>query len=317
MFIGQRRWCDVLASELQSRFGGSSESYSSVGLTAPTDVLRIRSIRDLLSADIIVRVGFRPAAPTPFGRLFSLAWRGLLALRPDTQVVWYWIGTDVLETVRTVTSTQRRARVSREVSRGRHLAGSDSLSAELATIGISADVAWFPALTLRVPVEPPPLPETYTVLTYIPDARPDFYGARDVLELARRMPDIDVLVAGGAGSWTSNPPENLEFLGWIDDMSGAYARSSCVLRLVEHDSLGATAIEGLLFGRDVVYSGPLMHAATVRFGDVDELVATVGRLRDGRQGNVAASREIAEWARATFDQDARLRALRVAVSVHS
>jgi hypothetical protein len=310
VFIGQPRWCALLADQMQSTFGSSVREYVEVGFAHPWDILGLERLRRLLAAEVIVRVGFRPGAPTPFGRLFSAAWSVLMLLKPRAGVVWYWIGTDVSDTVQAYRDERLRAAIAREVRRGSHIAGSDSLASELATIGIDAQVAWFPAFTLKVPDVVPSLPSRYTVLSYVPDARPRFYGGPDLLELACALPDIEVRIAGGTGEWAGEVPANVTFLGWIDDMATEYEAASCVVRLVQHDAVGATAIEGLMYGRDVIYSGSLENAVSVPFGDASALIDAVRRLRAAHATFSEPNHRIAAWAAREFSQQARLCALR-------
>jgi hypothetical protein len=190
-----------------------------------------------------------------------------------------------------------------------HLAGSTPLAEELASIGIEASVAAFPWRTVTPPAELPAMPETFTALTYVPDARFEYYGGPVIVEVARMMPEVRFRVMGGTGVPVQAAPENIEWLGWVDDPTSLYAESTCVIRLTEHDSIGGTAVEGLLFGRPVVYTGTLRYARHVDASAEQvrsALEELVGLYAEGR---LAPDTTAASWARSEFDADRRFMAL--------
>jgi glycosyltransferase involved in cell wall biosynthesis len=63
----------------------------------------------------------------------------------------------------------------------------------------------------------------------------------------------------------------LTFHGWQRDLEPFYRKSSVLVRLVEHDGTGLTAVEALSRGRHVIYSFPLPHTLRVAWGDNDAL----------------------------------------------
>ncbi len=304
VLVGQGRWARSLAKGLRE-----------AGLDV--DVAEMDSIRRALSvatwrlvarADVIARIGFRPGAKTWRGFAFDLAIR--LLARPRARTCCYWIGTDVMHAA-------EEARMNAKVSAWRtattavryHIAGSEPLRDELLEAGIRASVLGFPWRTVNVPSTPPPFPEIFTVATYIPDVRSDFYGGSVLLESAKRLPFVRFEVMGGDGTWATDPPENVVFLGWLGDPTDLYARSSCVLRLTEHDSIGGTAVEGLLFGRPVLYTQELKYAQKIA-SDPNVVVAAIQRLVDRYEsGDLAPNEEAAEWAREEFDPDRRFASL--------
>jgi glycosyltransferase involved in cell wall biosynthesis len=119
------------------------------------------------------------------------------------------------------------------------------------------------------------LPPEFSVLTYIPDFRYRFYAGDCLYEAARRLPEIRFNVVGGLGTWVTEPLPNLVFHGWQSDMHRFHRDATVLVRLVEHDGTGLTAIEGLSLGRHVIYSHPLPHTIPVAWGDSDALVDTL------------------------------------------
>ncbi|WP_256793811.1 glycosyltransferase family 4 protein [Terrabacter sp. Ter38] len=190
-----------------------------------------------------------------------------------------------------------------------HLSGSEPLRSELARAGISAPVVGFPWRTVQAPDVLPPFPPQFTVLTYVPDSRSDFYGGAIIVAAARQLPEVRFEVMGGTGSWVEEPPPNLHFLGWVEDPATAYAQATCVLRLVQHDSIGGTAVEGLLFGRPVLYSQALKHTLNVEL-DRDAVCRALAKVaREWAAGRLKPDEGAARWARTTFDPTTRFQNL--------
>jgi glycosyltransferase involved in cell wall biosynthesis len=296
LLVGQGHWTQSLAKGL-----------SETGLKV--EVATLDSLRDALtpatwklvaSAGLVVRIGFRPGAKTWRGLAFDTAMR--VFTRKSATTCCYWIGTDVMQFAKNAGKGERVAAWrSPAFSVDQHIAGSEPLLRELEEAGIGATVVGFPGVAVKAPAVLPPLPKEFTVATYVPDARSDFYGGHTLLEAARRLPQVRFEVMGGLGSWAGDVPPNVHFLGWVSDPSEFYARSSCVIRLPDHDSIGGTAVEGLLFGRPVIYTQDLNYAEKVD-ATADAVVAAIQRLLDRHeQGMLEPQEQAAAWARNEFD----------------
>lgn len=300
LLIGQGRWSQSLA-----------EGLAKAGLTVETatldgvgDALSSQTWRRVSRAGVIVRVGFRPGARTWRGLAFDLALR--LFKARGARNCCYWIGTDVLHLCADVAQGARTSPWrSPAFAAHTHFAGSEPLRRELASAGLGAALVGFPWRTVTAPSPLPPMPERFTVTTYVPDSRNDFYGGPIILEVARRMPAVRFEVMGSTGSWAAEVPPNVEFLGWVADPAECYARASCVVRLPRHDSIGGTAVEGLLFGRPVLYSKQLEHTETV-VRSADAVAEALGRLVQRHVAKtLVPDEEAAAWARESFDPDRR------------
>jgi len=308
LLVGQGRWVRVLCEGLNEL--AADFSCRSWALDRPRQALSIASLGAALSSDIIVRVGFRPGAHTRYGVGFDLMWRALLWLNRDARAFVYWIGTDVQDVLRDKQSGRSMSRLLRLLRRAKSLAGSERLASELAEIGVYATLAPFPGGLVPAPEKVEPLPEHFTVLSYIPDARPEFYGGPQVLAAARALPGARFLIAGGSGGWTQDAPKNMEFLGWTDEMARILGEATVVVRLVEHDSVGGTAIEALLNARHLVYSYPLPYAEHVGFTDSKTLITVLSDLETAHvTGSLQLNAAGREWALIEFDRDRRFKVL--------
>ncbi|MBD3947187.1 glycosyltransferase [Nocardioides ganghwensis] len=255
-----------------------------------------------MTSDVVVRVGFRPGSRTARGRLFD-ALLGILS--KGSLRVMYWIGTDVQRLVAEVEGGAAPLRT-RAMSRTHwHLAGSSRLRSELAAVGVDARLVDFPSFVSMPVGSLPEMPSRFTALTYIPDFRSGFYGGDVILQLARARPDVDFVVMGGDGTWAGDAPANVRFVGWVSDPSSLYARSSCVLRLPEHDSVGATAAEALLYGRPLIYTESLPYSKLVD-RELPSVLAALDDLHHAHsKGDLLPNVDASNWAKQEFDPESR------------
>lgn len=342
-FIGDDRWVEHLATQMNRRFDAVSCSAYPVGSKRRTTA---RVLWRLLTSDVIVRVGFPPPAAAyaeydasqfaertgvreslkralfrtgtgralrrlvvslRLGLLIDWAHEMTAHLRPKRSDVYYWIGTDVLRVIESVEAGTLPKRSRTRISEAVNLAVAPHLVTELATVGITAQSVPFPAGTLEIPGAVPPLPERMTVISYVPDTRREFYGLPMLLAAARALPEIRFRFFRGDGEGIADVPENVEFLGYVDDMHEVYAQSSVVVRLVEHDGDSSVIAEGLLYARPVVYSFKVPHTQYVPFGDTKEFVRLLSAfLEQHRAGGISLNDTGREWALREYGTDRRL-----------
>jgi hypothetical protein len=228
----------------------------------------------------------------------AIAWADLVYLiggqiqrgsRPDwlsrlgRPLVMHWVGSDVSF----ARSVVEKGLVSDRLTSGpAHWVEVPWTGAELAQIGIRAEVV--PLTSARLPIIMAPMPEQFTVLTYLPPDRPEFYGSADILRLAESLPDVHFLVAGSAGMQQATP-SNVRFLGWREDMAPVYAASSVLLRQPDHDGLSFMVLEALAAGRYAIWNRVLQgatHAATY-----DEALVALTSLRDQHRAGALRANE--------------------------
>lgn len=280
-FIGQGRWCRLLARAVDEHGSGRFQGRAIELDHASRAVFRVLALRHVRPGDAVIRVGFRPAARTWRGWAFDRVWTAFRWANPRARIVVYWIGSDVLKAMRE-RHGEREGRIIRRVAGkdAMHIAGAPWLVSELATLGIEGRFVPIPWLYAPVPVTAPPFPETFTVVSYIPDSKRVFYGWRSVEAAARALPDVAFHVVAGTGAGLDDPPANVRFLGWVDGMDGVYRAATVVVRMPEHDAIGGTVLEGLAYGKPVIYSYELDHCEHVPFDDAEGLIAVLRRLRD-------------------------------------
>ena len=299
--LGQRYWVGKLEENL-NQFGSSRLH----AFALPLNSRFFKDWQRALSADLIVRLGFRPGARTLRGRAFDALWSTLHLLNPKAVGVFYWLGTDVLNTTEDLSAGKLRQRCYAKAKKDYHLADATWLAEELQKIGIEAlpKTVTLPQLAAG---DTPDLPAAFSVLTYIPDGRYRFYGGDCLYEAARNLPDIRFDVLGGLGAWVSKPLANLVFHGWQSDMSSFYRKATVVVRLVQHDGTGLTAVEGLSLGRHVIYSHPLPYTLRVAWEDSGALIATLNGLLDlHKQGLLRLNTAGRAYAEENFNHQGRM-----------
>ncbi len=197
----------------------------------------------------------------------------------------HWVGSDVTYAL----DAAQKGRLSPRLLAGPvHWAEVEWTAAELQPLGIEPAIV--PLTSAQIATRHMPLPEEFTVLTYLPPARAEFYGCSIVYRLAAQLPAVRFLVAGNSGPDSSAPP-NVQFLGWVESMPSVYPRCSALLRLTEHDGLSFMVLEALAAGRHVIWNHPLPGVTEVHNEDealaaLKDLCArhTQGTLRPNEEG---------------------------------
>jgi hypothetical protein len=252
---------------------------------------------------VVLRVGYRVGAPTTRGRLFDGFW-GLLRRR-HRSAVWahYWLGSDVMRTVAEVRSGSIRRGPLDAARDDLHLSVAPWLTDELQSIGLPATTALLPP-PREAPVVPPPLPERFAVLCYLPTHRFDFFRGDVILAAADQLPDVSFEVVGNRVLDVPDSPANVRWHGWVADMAARYAAVSAIVRIPTHDGFGNSVIEGLMFGRHVIYTYDVPFVHKLAPPTVEGLVTTLAGLRDRQiTGGLPINEPGRAYALAAFDTD--------------
>lgn len=215
---------------------------------------RARVHRDLLGADVVLGIHGR-ARLGPLERL---------AIRLGRPKAVEWVGTDVLQHAASAERFTREAVW--------NWCEASWISDELQAAGFE-DVDVVPLTCTLFPDEIPPMPERFRVVAYTPEGRHEFYGLPFVVELARRLPDVqfDLLATNGAPGL----PPNVRPRGWVDDMDEVLRACTVYLRPVAHDGVSHTVLEALSYGRYVFWTYAFPGVA-----NADDLDAVERSIRD-------------------------------------
>jgi hypothetical protein len=212
----------------------------------------------------------------------------------------YWIGSDVM----------RLRPDDAYVSGCSNIAGSEWIAEEVRNQGYACVSRLFPVELRSGSGVPFPAASRLQVLSYIPDAQHELHGSSELVHLATRSPDIDFKVIGGTGSWWRERPGNVEFLGWVSDISVPIGESHVLLRRTRHDSFSAFVREGIASGRYVIFTYDVPGVTWIRSGDTNALAAELGALRElFRRGELKPQRPSDEVLAPISDVGSQARAL--------
>ena len=194
-----------------------------------------RALVDLRTADALVSFG----GPGPHDMLLAAA------RAREIPVFVIWAGSDVTLAVQNPYKMPHAERAELK-----HLAVAPWLVDELRQIGIQARyvplIGVIPHQTAEIPVK------NFSVLTYLPEPRRDFYGMPHVYEVARRLPHVTFSIIG-AGSSDPIAPNNVHFLGWVSNVTQLIDRCVALLRVPDHDGMSLVVLEALARGRYVAW----------------------------------------------------------------
>src|SRR5262249_4105906 len=89
-----------------------------------------------------------------------------------------------------------------------------------------------------------------------------------ILQVARSLPEIPFNLVGLVRGRIPNPPSNLRIFGRLPHLQDFYRASSVVWRPSRHDGLSCMVMEGLGYGRHVLWSYPF--PGCVQVGSAEE-----------------------------------------------
>lgn len=175
-----------------------------------------------------------------------------LALNRKIPLIMIWVGTDVI----TATAAFKSGKYRKDyIENAVHFCEVNWIQDELKAIGINADIVNFASFDKTFQLMNP-ISQKFTVLTYIPNQRSEFYGPNLFLNVARSFPEINFIIAGTKAEEYQPLPENVKALGWVEDMDSLYADVHLCVRIPEHDGLSTFILESLARGKDVIYKYP-------------------------------------------------------------
>jgi hypothetical protein len=186
------------------------------------------------------------------GRVTTGKFLAAARLLGKDKVVMFWAGSDVLYAKEHVA---KGGAISRWIADRIHWASSPWIAEEVRSLGISCEYVpfnWAPAVR-----KPSPLPEHFSVLTYLPDAsRAALYGLDQILEVARAMRNTSFVLVGLRQGQLADVPSNVEVHGWTTDLTPFYQRAVVLWRPARHDGMSFMVLASLAHGRHVIYSYP-------------------------------------------------------------
>ncbi|MGA1876190.1 MAG: glycosyltransferase [bacterium] len=236
LYIGCERFIQIFAAKMH-QLGESADSYD---LNVWKRMGIFQRLRIISACDVIHYY---------WGRRIRLE-EILMARLLGKRIIFTFIGSDVMRVTRAAWWKRWRARLGMKMVH-QVTTVAPWLRDELETIHIQSRVVF--TAFIESQSETCPLPEQFTVLSYIPEDRPHFYGWKTVLRLAREMPEINFEIVGTAGKDLEKEP-NIHFHGWVSPIIPYINRANVLLRLTEHDGLPWMMLEALSCARHVIWT---------------------------------------------------------------
>jgi hypothetical protein len=198
---------------------------------------KIKYLFHLLNTDIVYSIG----GTTGKSKAINIA------LLLKKKIIFHWVGTDVLTAINYFKNNLIEKKYIEQIV---HFSEVEWIQEELRDIVDTSivSIAMFPKFE-----SPPPLPEKFSVLSYVAKGREEFYGINKLINLATHFPNIEIKIAG-ISEYKESLPNNIKLLGWVSNMDEQYKNCILYLRLVEHDGLAFSVLEAMAAGRYVGYS---------------------------------------------------------------
>ena len=187
------------------------------------------------------------------------------------KLIMQWMGTDVMLAL----ERYKEGSIERKyIDYAKHLVDATWLKDELKELEVSAELVDF---KYTFPGEPLVQYEKNAVMSYVAEARQEFYGIEMILHAANRFPEIDFLLYGMKDTKFVFP-KNVKLMGWTTEAEFAEGlkSTSVFLRLPNHDGFSASVIEAMGFGCEVFWTFPGPNAVVVKNSEelIDKLSKT-------------------------------------------
>ncbi len=181
-----------------------------------------------------------------------------LAFKHNVPLIINWAGSDVLKSL----NAFRKGNFQQQyIDKAIHFCEAEWIQDELKEMNINAEIVYFAISEGQVDLKPVETKE-FTILSYIPNRRTDFYGLPTLIRMAEKFPSIRFIVAGSDESVLENSqsiPSNLKMLGWVDNMEDVFNQAHACMRFTEHDGLSNIIREALSHGKQVLYKYAFKH----------------------------------------------------------
>ncbi|MFZ6052139.1 hypothetical protein [Halocola ammonii] len=175
-----------------------------------------------------------------------------IALKNNVNCIMHWVGTDVLKSTEAYQSGIYKEDYLDKVN---HFCEVNWIQDELKQIEIDARIVNFASFDRSYALTAPDS-NRLRILSYMPENRSEFYGLPKVIDLAKNFPEIDFTIVGATAKKYQPLPENLEALGWVDDMDFQFDNCHATIRVPQHDGLSNFVLESLARGKQVLYNHP-------------------------------------------------------------
>ena len=139
-----------------------------------------------------------------------------------------------------------------------------------------------------------PFPDQFTVLSYLPSGKPDFYGEKLIKVLIEKYPEIKFIILG-INKFSHYPNVETIQIDYDLDMTEIYKQTSLLIRLTKHDGFSSMVLEALSLGRNVIWTYKIPHCFQT-VAERDNLLNQFDRAREEIYNSSGA-----DWVRNNFN----------------
>jgi len=220
-----------------------------------------------------------------------------LVIKKRIPMMMLWMGTDVSLALDRHHSGNINLTY---IKYARHFTDSPLLKAELAILGINAEILHFKWINAFSSQNHPF--NSLSAYTYFAQGKELYYGWNQVRELAEAFPEIPFKVVGSNGIGVLDFPINVEFLGWLnnEEMTRLRNETPIFLRLPMHDGFSMSVLEAMGAGCEVIWNQELRGCHLYNTSTPIEQFSSI--LTALKQRNLARNTQNIEYIASNFEK---------------
>ena len=196
-------------------------------------------------------------------------------------ILYHWIGTDVYRFIEDSYIKRQLKKYFILSPLVKNLVVWNNLKNELSQFNVKSTV--LPLVEFSIKKDIPPLPKKFSILTYVPFKRWEYYNGDMILKLAEKFPDIDFHLLAAEGKTVKSL--NVYTYGFVEDITPFHRNSTVHIRITKHDGLAKMVLEALSYGRLVLWNIPFPHC--IRVNTLDDCISTINSLKKKQELNLA------------------------------
>ncbi len=196
-------------------------------------------------------------------------------------ILYHWIGTDVYRFIKDSYIKRQLKKYFILSPLVKNLVVWNNLKNELSQFNVNSTV--LPLVEFSIKKDIPPLPKKFSILTYVPFKRWEYYNGDMILKLAEALPEIDFHILAFEEKRINL--HNVHTYGFVRDITPFYKNSSVLIRITKHDGLAKMVIEALSYGRQVMRNMPFPHCILVN--NLEDCISTINSLKKKQELNLA------------------------------
>jgi len=229
--------------------------------------------------------------------IFPLILRYLM----NKHIFVHFVGSDVLQFKRQKFFDRMNWKLSLHLS-NRIFSGSPQLKRELRPLIKST---FFHLQYQETPHLNIPLPDEFTVLSYIPKVNPKFYGLDEILRIIETNSDVKFIIITDYKNELYNYP-NVTILPFDPsrNMEDLYREATVLIRLTDHDGMAQMVLESLSYGRYVFWTNKFPYCEHV-LKDSNDVSKKLNRYLGVTKPNIQGS----EWVRSNLNNQLNIQEL--------